>query len=70
MTLLDKLKILKGEVVGLDDKTHQAELKYINEKEESKVVKMGYLKLVKNLNKMKNEYISGQNLNEFCILIT
>jgi hypothetical protein len=40
--------MVEGEVVGLDDKTHQAEVKFMNEKEEEKVVKKGYLKLVKN----------------------
>lgn len=39
--------MVKGEVVRLDDKAHQAEVKYINEKSEEKVVKKGYLKLVK-----------------------
>jgi len=39
--------IVKGEVVALDDKTHQAEVKYMNEKEEEKVIKKGYLKLIK-----------------------
>lgn len=40
-------EMIEGEVVSLDDKTHQAEVKYMNEKEEEKVIKKGYLKLVK-----------------------
>jgi hypothetical protein len=39
--------MVEGEVVGLDDKAHQAEVKYSNDKGEEKVVKKGYLKLVK-----------------------
>lgn len=39
--------MVEGEVVGLDDKTHQAEVKYTNEKGDEKVIKKGYLKLVK-----------------------
>lgn len=40
-------EMVNGEIVRLDDKTHQAEVKYTNEKGEEKVVKKGYLKLVK-----------------------
>lgn len=40
-------EMIQGEVVSLDDKAHQAEVKFTNEKGEEKVVKKGYLKLVK-----------------------
>jgi hypothetical protein len=40
-------EMVPGEVVSLDDKTHQAEVKFMNDKEEEKLVKKGYLKLVK-----------------------
>lgn len=40
-------EMVQGEVVRLDNKMHQAEVKYTNEKGEEKVVKKGYLKLVK-----------------------
>lgn len=40
-------EMVQGEVVSLDDKAHQAEVKFTNEKGEEKVVKKGYLKLVK-----------------------
>lgn len=41
-------EMVQGEVVSLDDKAHQAEVKFTNEKGEEKVAKKGYLKLVKN----------------------
>jgi len=40
-------EMVQGEVVSLDDKAHQAEVKFTNEKGEEKVAKKGYLKLMK-----------------------
>jgi hypothetical protein len=37
----------EGQIVSLDDKKHQATIKYINAKGEEKVIKKNYLKLIK-----------------------
>lgn len=41
--------MVEGEVLSLDDKTHQAEVKFTNEKGEEKTIKKPYLKLIKKV---------------------
>lgn len=42
-----KTKVLQGEIVSLNDKTHKASIKFINAKDEEQIATISYLKLTK-----------------------
>ena len=40
-------EIIEGTIINLNNRNHQADIKYLNKKGDEKIIKKGYLKLIK-----------------------